>query len=200
MGDPDWLTEEVCVVEELLSAEECRRLIDLSEELGYEEALVTSPEGPVRVEGLRNNDRVIHDDRGLAEQLWTLAQEVVPLALENCRAVGLNERFRFYRYDPGQLFDWHQDASYESDDGDHSLMTFMVYLNDGFEGGATSFDDSCSEEMYDEFQVTPATGLGLFFIHSVCHKGEPVVRGRKYVLRTDVMYRPRMRRRKRRRR
>ena len=49
--------------------------------------------------------------------------------------VGLNERLRLYRYDVGQQFDWHMDGYYERDNGDRSFFTFMVYLNDGFEGG-----------------------------------------------------------------
>ena len=37
--------------------------------------------------------------------------------------------------------------------------------------------------------VVPETGLALFFVHQIRHKGQPVTKGRKYVLRTDVMYR-----------
>jgi hypothetical protein len=33
------------------------------------------------------------------------------------------------------------------------------------------------------------TGKALFFEHDVRHQGAPVERGRRYVLRTDVMYR-----------
>jgi hypothetical protein len=57
----------------------------------------------------------------------------------------------------------------------------MIYLNDDFTGGETLFEDCI---------VCPQTGMVLFFIHHIRHKGETVARGRKYVLRTDVMYRP----------
>ena len=30
--------------------------------------------------------------------------------------------------------------------------------------------------------------MALFFEHAIHHKGEAVIQGRKYVLRTDVMY------------
>ena len=65
----------------------------------------------------------------------------------------------------------------------------MIYLNDGFEGGATSFaelDDRMRDE--DRLTVNPRQGMALIFAHPLLHKGEPVVSGRKYVLRTDVMY------------
>ncbi|MCA9067586.1 MAG: hypothetical protein KDA84_01600, partial [Planctomycetaceae bacterium] len=67
----------------------------------------------------------------------------------------------------------------------------MIYLNEDFTGGETSFDDSYSNEPFDAFEVTPQTGMALCFAHHVHHKGEPVLEGRKYVLRTDVMYAPR---------
>jgi predicted 2-oxoglutarate/Fe(II)-dependent dioxygenase YbiX len=196
MGEPDWLTDEIFTVMEFLDPDECRRLIELSEALGYEEALISTPDGYVEVEEVRNNERVIVDDPELAEALWELIEDCVPLEMEGDRAVGVNERFRFYRYDVGQQFDWHQDFSFERDNGERSLLTFMIYLNGGFEGGETSFNDSCSDEPFDEFSVTPEEGLALLFAHGVCHKGEAVTRGRKYVLRTDVMYAPRRARRK----
>jgi hypothetical protein len=57
----------------------------------------------------------------------------------------------------------------------------MIYLNDDFTGGETLFEN-CT--------IRPQTGMALFFIHHIRHKGETVAAGRKYVLRTDVMYRP----------
>ena len=57
----------------------------------------------------------------------------------------------------------------------------MVYLNGDFEGGATDFDMLGS--------AVPAQGLVLVFDHGLRHQGAPVGSGRKYVLRTDVMYR-----------
>jgi hypothetical protein len=199
MLEPDWLTEDIFIVTGLLSPEECAALIERAEEIGFEEATLTSPEGPVRVEAVRDNDRVIVDDEALAAELWELLEEVVPTMVGGMRVVGINERFRFYRYDPGQQFDWHEDHPFERDNGEVSQFTLLIYLNEEFEGGETSFDDSGSEDSFEPFEVTPETGLGLFFLHPVHHKGEPVVTGRKYVLRTDVMYAPRRRKMKRRR-
>ena len=58
----------------------------------------------------------------------------------------------------------------------------MIYLNEGFEGGETVFQRFLG--------VKPACGKALVFFHRQLHEGAPVVSGRKYVLRTDVMYRP----------
>lgn len=57
-----------------------------------------------------------------------------------------------------------------------------MYLNGGFEGGATAFRESRASLL-----VTPERGKALVFYHRQLHEGLPVVRGRKYVLRTDVM-------------
>lgn len=50
-------------------------------------------------------------------------------------AVGLNERFRFYRYDVGQKFAPHTDGAYHSPTGARSLLTLLLYLNDDYTGG-----------------------------------------------------------------
>jgi len=198
MSEPDWLTDEVFVVADLLSPEECAKYVELSESFGYEDALVTSPSGQILRTDVRNNQRVVFDDPELAKELWHRIEDFIPTETADYRAVGVNERFRFYRYDPGQQFDWHQDGPFERDNGEQSFWTFMIYLNEGFEGGETSFNDSYSDEPFDDFQVVPRAGMALLFVHSIHHKGEPVFQGRKYVLRTDVMYAPEKRRRKRR--
>ena len=87
------------------------------------------------------------------------------------KAVGLNERFRFYRYDPGQRFARHTDGSFRRDNGEQSHFTFLVYLNDGFDGGATAFHENRASLL-----VTPERGKALVFYHRQLHEGMPVVR------------------------
>ena len=60
----------------------------------------------------------------------------------------------------------------------------MVYLNGDFEGGETTFEIS-----RDPVRVVPRTGMALVFYHRLLHEGAEVLTGRKYVLRSDVMYR-----------
>jgi len=65
----------------------------------------------------------------------------------------------------------------------------MIYLNDDFEGGSTIFQvESLPGGL---LRVAPKTGMALLFRHDdvLLHSGELVTRGKKYVLRTDVMYR-----------
>ena len=61
----------------------------------------------------------------------------------------------------------------------------MVYLNDDFSGGATNFYNG---DGTPNARVQPKHGMALVFRHAQLHEGAPVTSGRKYVLRTDVMY------------
>lgn len=184
--------EDVFVVRGFLSPAECEHHIARSEAAGYGDAPVNTFAGPVVNKKMRNNDRVMVDDPALAAALWERLQPFVPPRRGRWAAVGLNERLRFYRYDPGQLFDWHFDGSFERSPTEVSNLTFMVYLNGGFTGGATEFDFRLMGVDHDGDAITrvvPEAGLALVFVHRIFHQGAPVTAGRKYVLRSDVMYR-----------
>ncbi len=188
MAEEHWLADPIFVVENFFSPAECTKYIRIGEDLGYEDALVSSPQGQVLHRGLRNNQRVMLKNEEIALWLWRRAREFVPQEYDGRPAVGVNELLRFYRYDTGGQFDWHQDFPFERENGEQSYLTFMIYLNDDFEGGQTLFEDSYSDCSFDDLQVTPKQGMALFFEHETHHKGELVTEGRKYVLRTDVMY------------
>ncbi|RMJ27047.1 P4Hc [Aspergillus sp. HF37] len=129
----------------------------------------------------------------------------------------LNERLRFLKYEGEEYFRPHWDGRYTTPDGgEMSLYTIHVYLNGAGEqdlselesesqqratdatpnadvqgtllGGATSFIPRY-EEKETQVRVFPRTGSVLVFQQNgLMHGGDPVVRGTKYTLRTDVMY------------
>ena len=173
----------IVTVGELLSREECDEWIALAEGVGFGDAPITTAFGFVHAPEVRNNTRVMLDDTERAASLWKRVKRYVPEQRGGWRALGLNERFRFYRYEPGQYFRWHYDGAFERSPRERSLITLMVYLNGAMTGGATEFSDFG--------RVVPETGKALLFEHAVRHQGAPVESGRKYVLRTDVMYRRR---------
>ncbi len=137
---------------------------------------------------LRNNARAFLEDAALAAGLWARLARFVPARRADRDACGLHERFRFYRYDTAEQFAPHLDGSVSRDTGEESELTFMIYLSDVDAGGETVFYAAGGER---RFAVRPAAGKALAFDHLQLHEGAPVVSGRKYVLRTDVMYRPR---------
>ncbi len=173
------IADGIFTVPGLLTPDECQEYIAFTEAKGYEAAPITTVSGFVMRPDIRNNTRVIVDDTERAEDLWRRARDHIPGILRGRQAVGLNERFRFYRYDPGERFAPHRDGAYHRENGEKSLLTFMVYLSEGFTGGDTVFPDAA---------VTPRLGMALIFEHQILHEGAAVISGRKYVLRSDVMY------------
>jgi prolyl 4-hydroxylase len=168
------------------TAAECAELTRIAEGVGFQAAPITTALGFVMAPDLRNNTRVILDDVPRAAGLWARLAPAIPERLGRFRAVGLNERFRFYRYGPGEFFAWHRDGAFHRSPEERSLITLMIYLNDGFEGGSTEFD---LPEHDGPIEVVPERGMVLWFHHPLRHQGAPVRRGVKLVLRTDVMYR-----------
>jgi prolyl 4-hydroxylase len=178
------LGDTVFTVSNVLAEAECCEWVHTMERCGFSSAPITTTYGFVMAPSVRNNTRVIVDDPERAAMLWKRISEFVPHTLEDRSVVGLNERFRVYRYDPGQYFRWHSDGPFVRNHREQSLLTLMVYLSDDFAGGSTDFDTR-----RDALRVTPRAGMALVFEHPVRHQGAPVTAGRKYVLRTDVMYR-----------
>lgn len=162
-----------------LSPAECQERIAWSEAIGYADAPVTTSSGPVMIPDYRNNTRVMVDDLPLAAHLWRRFAPWAP-PVEGWVACGFNERLRYYRYDPGEFFAPHRDGAFIRSREELSLFTLLFYLNEGFTGGDTVLQQN---------PVRPATGLALCFVHRLIHASTTIVQGRKYVLRSDLMYR-----------
>jgi hypothetical protein len=67
-------------------------------------------------------------------------------------------------------------------------QTIQLYLNEGYEGGETTFVSF--ESPSKNVSCKPRTGMVLVFEHRISHEGSKLKKGRKYAVRTDVMYRP----------
>ena len=190
MHRQDLYDQDIFVIRQFLKPEECDDFIARAERMDFQTATISTVLGPLVAQDYRDNDRVILDDPELAAKLWVRAASHVPAALADvlsrrCEAIGLNERFRLYRYDTGQRFAPHADGRFKREGGEESRLTWMIYLNDDFTGGETRF------YLYEDvLSVRPERGMALVFVHEHVHEGAPVAAGRKYVLRTDVMYRP----------
>lgn len=181
--------ERILVIHDFLSSEECMALIRKSEALAYEPGTVAG----VVNDNIRNNERGIVDDASLASDLFERAAPFLPTLLEDHSLVGFNERWRFYRYKPGQTFSPHRDGAFlRIKTCEQSELTFMIYLNEGMVGGETRFfadiDQAFRHPPRPYLSVQPKVGMALVFLHSIWHEGAIVESGQKHVLRTDVMY------------
>lgn len=193
------------VLHNVFTVDECETIIEESEARGYEQALVNTGRTEILDTSYRNSSRNIYDCEALADEIYSRIRAHLPSEgsfgyYETCRpwvCEGLNERLRFLRYDPGDFFAPHRDGSYRRPIGHPrpacSKLTVMMYLNSGgggggaFEGGETRFVSAdCSSR--PSVHLTPAAGDVLVFTHPILHEGAAVIRGRKYAIRTDVMY------------
>lgn len=174
--------DQIFVLHDFLTPQECEQYRVLSEQHGYDEAPITTSAGFVVRKNVRNNTRVMIDNQDLADRLWGRARKHVPRRWWYRQASGLNERFRFYRYEPQQRFVAHSDGAFERDETERSEFSFLIYLNEEFKGGETVFFEP------ERIRVRPATGMALVFVHRHLHEGAVVESGTKYVMRTDVMY------------
>ena len=169
-------------VPDVLSVAECQALIARIDAAGPVAAPITTAAGFVMRPDIRNNTRVIIDDVALAAELYRRVLPHLPARMLGMTVVGANERLRCYRYAPGQRFAPHYDGAYFRSDTERSLLTFLVYLNEGFTGGDTAFLD------FHE-SIRPKTGRALLFQHAILHEGCAVEAGVKYAVRSDIMYR-----------
>ena len=129
----------------VLTAAECERLIALGEALGYlPDAAVSLPRA------IRHNDNVtwVADTR-TTDILWQrtkgLFGDIIP-GVSSPPALGVNARFRFYRYAQGDFFKPHTDGAWPGsaviDDelitnaypDRYSQLSFIVFLNDDYDG------------------------------------------------------------------
>ncbi len=113
-----------------------------------------------------------------------------------CRTLGINPTYatdiQVQHYDVGQQFKPHWDyfepggAVYQRHAGirGNRTWTFMVYLNEDMEGGATRFTEV-------DLSVQPRMGMALFWNNlnadgspnvATRHCGEPVTKGRKLII------------------
>ncbi len=173
------LNKEVVIIENFIDEVACLDFIQWSEQMGYEEAKVNIHGQQVMMKNIRDNKRLLFTNFDLAAQIFERIKPFVPETIGLANACGLNELFRFYKYEPGEKFKRHRDGSYQRNEKEFSLLTLLIYLNQDFEGGSTSFNDAVYQ---------PQTGAAMLFTHAVLHQGDEVLKGVKYVLRTDVMY------------
>ncbi len=196
----------------VLTATECQRLITLSEALGYQKDAAISLPREIR----HNHNTVWVTDELTDSLIW---QRVEPILNQNLnisngkKSLGLNARFRFYRYEVDDFFKFHSDGAWPGSrviDGKlvgnaypdrFSLMSFLIFLNDDYSGGATRFrvnadDTSTPAKYYNkvlEVDVHTPAGAVLCFPHGThplhcIHSGETIMEGSKYIIRTDVLF------------
>ncbi|WP_281556399.1 2OG-Fe(II) oxygenase [Thalassomonas sp. RHCl1] len=174
------VSKNIFTLDSFLTEKQCQKFIEHAESEGFRSADVNTGKGRSHLTHIRNNDRVDWVSEDLAKTWWNkLLNELLP-EINGKKAIGLSPRFRFYRYTPGQKFNMHKDGRQEVS-GNITMMTFLVYLNEGYEGGSTKFRQ-------DDIEIHAVTGQALLFEHHLWHQGTKLESGSKYLLRTDIVF------------
>eukprot|EP00434_Breviolum_minutum_P020805 symbB.v1.2.018353.t1/scaffold1457.1/size117646/11 len=195
------------VLTDVLSAEECNELRKATEQIGYR------PDVPISSQlDERAHNVVLMANEAQNQTLFERIKHLLPQQFGDERLLGVNRRWRFYRYYSGNLYRKHLDGAWPAsgialDDGQEkyiydahgggtrSKLTFIIYLNDDFEGGCTTFftPKPGEEGTLHSRPIQPRIGSASVFPHGDCkipllHEGSAVTKGTKYLLRTDVVY------------
>ena len=187
----------------VFTAQECENFIKQTEELGYlEDAAVSLPRS------VRHNDNItwVVDDL-THDIIWNRCKDYMIDNKEifyGKKTLGINRRFRFYKYSEGDFFKLHSDGSWPGSrvvnkelitdfyKDRYSQMTFLILLSEDFQGGETQFIVNKKAEKELVNIRTPKGGVlcfphGLHPLHCL-HSSNTITSGIKYIIRTDVLF------------
>lgn len=193
-------------LENVLSDGECDAFTAIAGTMGFH------ADAPVSLaHDVRHNTNVnwIVDD-SILDPIWARCAPVFTERLETTigplAPAGLNARFRFYRYGPGDHFKAHTDGAWPGSRvidgalvadafGDRiSWYTMLLFLSGGYSGGGTRFYvPTRGDGPPAETSVRTPKGWALVFPHGYhplhcLHAGEVVENGVKDIIRTDVLF------------
>ena len=211
---------------DVFSEEETKRIVSTLDELGFtDDAAVSLPRS------IRHNSNLnwIVDDKTL-DIVWDRCKDLflqkntnqddtmvksLPDMFGGKQPLGLNGRFRIYRYEEGDYFQIHTDGSWPgsrvSPDGSSviqnafddrwSMYTILFFLTEDFDGGETEFLVNQFDPTKPARNLNEATRIGirtpvggaLCFPHGehpyhCLHSSATITRGVKYIIRSDVLF------------
>ncbi|KAI8829270.1 hypothetical protein BJ741DRAFT_623473 [Chytriomyces cf. hyalinus JEL632] len=215
------ILQDTILIQNLLTLDECRQILLAGESVGF-----TPDEPVVDTANSRStlaHNVIWLTDSKLAQTIHERSTPHLPATMPEDGDVynnestshrvldGINPRWRVYRYVPGAIYRPHIDGGWPkseynvdtdtytfdaSQGSTWSRRTFLIYLNEGFEGGETTYfvPSKDSVGVLDGKSVVPRAGCAMVFPHgsvkgNLLHEGSGVTKGVKYIARTDVLYR-----------
>ncbi|KAJ6455700.1 hypothetical protein C8R45DRAFT_585106 [Mycena sanguinolenta] len=194
------LENQLVVIDDIFSPAECKSFVKFIDSLPLE---LTPPKK--RGEAERHNHRYSITSVDFAKRLYAIFAPHLPAFLPSKTGRGsvgaaraansFNSNIRVYKYTPEQYFGPHYDDDCrDTMTGAKSEWTLLIYLTgceDGVEGGETLFYQNNKDTTRDIIKAPLTRGTALLHRHGrecLLHEGSQVVRGVKYVLRSDVMF------------
>jgi hypothetical protein len=194
------LEDQILVIDDLLSNKECKEFTKFIDSLPLE---LTPPKK--KGEADRFNHRFSVTSVEFAQRLHELLSPHLPLFPypSSAKRPNLsprppnycNSNIRMYKYTPSQHFGPHyDDAVLDPITGAKSEWTLLIYLTgvaDGIEGGETLFYREQRGKPTEVITAPLTRGTALLHRHGnecMLHEGSLVLKGTKYVLRSDLMF------------
>ncbi|KAI5813691.1 hypothetical protein BZA77DRAFT_284619 [Pyronema omphalodes] len=195
-------------LQNVLSKTTCRQIIAAAETMGFTPDQAAAGSATELASVLAHNFYWMADE-AFCTSLFERVKPFLPATVKGLPVKSINRRFRCYRYVPGAVYRPHVDGAWppsgitpkgeyvynasDPEKPEYSRFTFLVYLNDEFEGGETTFFVPAPGEGLEARGVKPMMGSVVVFPHgdaegSLVHEGTGVIKGAKYIIRTDVVY------------
>ena len=181
---------DICIeVENCLTDIECYSKINSANHIGF-----------VKIEGFNDEDRrgqrYIFKTEHVQELLLNSTKKYIPEELTNngivYRLSHINKEIKILKYEKGDHFKGkHCDGTHvENIDGacHKSLLTLIVYLNEGYKGGQTTLCKDLYKKKSDEVEIKPRIGKIVILSQTIPHYAKTVTQGIKYLLMADIMY------------
>ncbi len=178
---------EIVVFENILSGDECDRLIELSRPKLEPSTIVENHTGEVKVIAERSSEGTFfqREENALVRTLERRIAQLTRTPLENGEGVQILHYVTGAEYRPHYDFFAPENAgsSVHLQKGGQRIATLVMYLNDVDSGGETIFPEI-------DFSVAPRKGGGVFFSYcdaegkldrETLHGGAPVRRGEKWI-------------------
>ncbi|CAE7545997.1 unnamed protein product, partial [Symbiodinium pilosum] len=191
--------DSAVLLSNVLAPSETKQLIALTERLGF---LDFSPRKDTT---LPSCHMVVCDE--LLSTIFARFAAHLPPGERDSRAEAFNGRWRIYKYGMNATFRPHVDGGWPyqglTKEGElkdvfssqrFTQMTCLLYLNDDFDGGETTFFSSrIPGKLAVSAKVTAKAGSALCFFHgghpaSPWHEGSPVLQGTKYIVQSDLVF------------
>lgn len=184
--------ERVYEFDDLLTEKECEMLIERAKPL-VKRSDVSSEE---KYDDIRTSSHVfLPSDDWLTKKIDQIVYDQLKIPVENY------EELQVVNYKPTQKYDEHWDACIHGDVckqelkdmGSYRYATFIIYLNDGFDGGSTNFPKKNKK-------VVPKRGKGVLFFNlndtlddvrkNSIHAGMPILSGEKWMCNKWIRLKP----------
>lgn len=178
---------EILEFDDFLTPGECDSLIQTAKEKGLFTSTINNDKGQQIVDfDIRKSNQtwLKDDDSCVVKKVSERLQQYVPLPLEH------QEDMQVVKYDATDFYRRHYDTPYQSEAIKHfnrfcgpRVATFLIYLNDDFQGGETDF-------ILAGKTVVPKKGKAILFynldinltlIPESIHVGKEILQGEKWI-------------------